>query len=109
MSSRVSIRCIFSQAHLPSANGKAEVSGKVFCDVLRRVTNEKEREDQSFVELIPMAVSLHDGMADPEAGFSPYRLVFGRDRPGFRIHGFIGLECAEANGWCERAVALEGG
>jgi len=68
-----------------NANGWAEGDGKFFCDVLKRVANEKEREGQSWLELLKMAVRLHHNMANPETGFSLYQLVFGRDRPGVGV------------------------
>lgn len=58
------------------------MTGRVLCDVLRRFTNGEEMERQSWVELIIFDVRLYHDVADPESGFSPYQLFFGRDRSG---------------------------
>jgi len=73
MCSRLGIRCTLYQAHRPNANGRAEVAGKVICDVLREVTNEKEREGQSWVEIPSLAIRLHHDVAYLETVFRPYQ------------------------------------
>ena len=90
------IRVAFSQAHRPQANGRAESAGRVVRDVIRRLFAEEKR---SWLVLLPMAVRIRHDTIDPELGFSPYQLVFGRDRPGVGIPWAVVRENEEAEDW----------
>ena len=59
-------------------------------------------EARSWVLLLPLAIRIRHDTIDPELGFSPYQLVFGRDRPGFGLPWALPRENLEARGWFER-------
>ena len=68
---------LFSQAHRPQANGRAEVAGRVLQDVLRKILLDHEI---NWVEALPRALRILHDTPDPVSGLSPYEIVFGRER-----------------------------
>ena len=76
MCRRLGIRQAFSQAHRPQANGRAEVAGRQLIMVLRKLHAEKA---VNWVEALPHALRLLHDVSGP-SGFTPYQIVFGRDR-----------------------------
>ncbi|EPS66700.1 hypothetical protein M569_08075, partial [Genlisea aurea] len=75
---RLGVRQAFSQAYRPQANGRAEVAGRTLLTVLRKLEADHEI---NWVEALPRALRLRHDLPDPETGWSPYQLVFGRERP----------------------------
>ena len=59
-------RVVFSQAHRPQANGRAESAGKVIRDIMRKLFLEEAR---SWVLLLPLAIRIRHDTIDPELGF----------------------------------------
>ena len=60
-------RVVFSQAHRPQANGRAESAGKVIRDIMRKLFLEEAR---SWVLLLPLAIRIRHDTIDPELGIS---------------------------------------
>jgi hypothetical protein len=79
MCNRLGIRLAFSQAYRPQANGKAEVSGRVIKDMLRKLHIENKL-GINWVEALPRVLRIQHDTIDPITGLSPYQIVFGRDR-----------------------------
>ena len=75
---RLGIRQAFAQAYRPQANGRAEVAGKSLITTLRKLQADHEI---NWVESLPRVLRLRHDLPDPHTGFSPYNLVFGRERP----------------------------
>ena len=98
------IRTVFAQAHRPQANGRAEVAGKVLKDLLRKLSMEQKRP---WPELVPIALRIRHDLVDPEVGFSPYQLVFGRERAGSGPAWFVEHESPEAQKWLEKRREVE--
>ena len=75
---RLGVRQAFSQAYRPQANGRAEVAGRTLITTLRKLHTDNEI---NWVESLPRALRLRHDLPDPETGFTPYQLLFGRERP----------------------------
>ena len=58
-----------------------------------------QEEARSWVFLLPLAIRMRHDTIDPELGFSPYQLVFGRDRPGMGLPWGMACENLEAKAW----------
>jgi len=71
------IRGVYSQAYHHQANGRAEVQGRIFKDLLRKVSD--QIGDATWVELLPIALRQFLDARGP-AGLSPYEIVTGRSR-----------------------------
>jgi hypothetical protein len=93
MCRRLGIRQVFSQAHRPQANGRAEVAGRVLIAALRKLEAERAI---NWVESLPHSLRLIHDTSGP-SGYSPYQIVFGRDRNMGGIP-YEGSECAEEAG-----------
>jgi len=92
MCGRLGIRQAFSQAYHPQANGRAEVAGRQLKDVLRKLHAE---DGINWVEALPRALRyIHDRVG--EGGLSPYKILFGRDRPLAGLPYTPERECLEA-------------
>ena len=76
MCKRLGIRQAFSQAHRPQSNGRAEMAGKQLITILRKLNAEQKI---NWVEALPQALRLHHDNPGP-TGWSPYEIVFGRER-----------------------------
>ena len=68
-------------------------------DILRKLFLEEAR---NLVLLLPMAIRMRHDTIDPELGFPPYQLVFGRDRPGFGLPWDVPRENLEDRAWFEK-------
>ena len=67
----------YSQAYHHQGNGRAEVAGKHVLDRLRLCNQDT---GENWVSLLPHVIdTIHDTVG--EGGYSPYQIVFGRDRP----------------------------
>ena len=103
MCSRLVIRLAYSQAYRPQANGRAEVAGKTLIAILRKYAVELK---QNWVEMLPRILkAYHD--TPGESGFSPFQIVFGRERfvagPPFPCD----RECEDTQQFCDRVEELE--
>ena len=78
MCARLGVRQAFSQAHRPQANGRAETAGKTVRGILRKLHTEFSL---NWVEALPRVLRIHHDLPTVTHGFSPYELVFGRERP----------------------------
>ena len=76
MCQRLGVRQVFSQAHRPQANGRAEVAGKHLIMTLRKLNAEKAI---NWMEALPHTLRLIHDTSGP-SGLSPYQIVFGRER-----------------------------
>ena len=77
MCALLGIRMSYSQAYHHQANGRAEVAGKHVIERLRLCNQET---GENWVTLLPHVLDcIHDTVG--EGGYSPYQIVFGRDRP----------------------------
>lgn len=94
MCGRLGIRCAFSQAHRPQANGRAEVAGRVLQDVLRKLLIDS---DINWVEALPRALRILHDTPEPISGLSPYEIVFGRERALAGLPWSSARECPEAH------------
>ena len=73
---RLGIRQAWSQAYRPQANGRAEVAGKTLMGFMRRLWVEL---GINWVEALPRVLrAYHDTRG--ESGYSPFQIVFGRER-----------------------------
>jgi hypothetical protein len=103
MSARLGLHETFSQAYHPQANGRAEVAGKQFKDLLRKLHAEDEI---NWVEAIPRALRLiHDRVG--EAGLSPYQILMGRERPLAGLPYTSNRECPEAHEYFDHIQEID--
>ena len=103
MCSRLGIRLAYSQAYRPQANGRAEVAGKTLIAILRKYAVELK---QNWVEMLPRIFkAYHDTPGESE--FSPFQIVFVRERfvagPPFPCD----RECEDTQQFCDRVEELE--
>jgi hypothetical protein len=76
MCAKLGIRQVFSPAYHHQANGRAEMAGQQLLERLRKLNS---REKINLVEALPMVVDrYHD--TPGESGYSPYQIMFGRER-----------------------------
>ena len=95
---RLGVRQAWSQAYRPQANGRAEVAGKTLINLMRRMWVESQI---NWVEALPRVLrAYHD--TPGESGFSPFQVVFGRDRfvPGIPFP--LERECLGASEFMDR-------
>jgi len=100
--SMLGIRRAYSHAYRHQGNGKAERTGKELKDWLGRATDSGKR---NWMEVLPSVQRLyHD--TPGISGYSPYRLVFGRDRhlAGIPFSGSHGVDAEE---WFENMRRVE--
>ena len=77
MAALLGIRMAYSQAYHHQANGRAEVAGRHVIDRLRLCNQET---GEKWVDLLPHVLDvIHDTVG--EGGYTPYQIVFGRERP----------------------------
>jgi len=76
MCSRLGVQQTFSPPHRPRANGRAERAGQTLMSILQKLNLEK---GINWVEALPRALKVHHDMVG-EGGYSPYHIMFGRDR-----------------------------
>jgi len=77
MCGRLGIQGVYSQAYHHQANGRAEVQGRIFKDLLKKLGDTSK--NGNWVELLPMVLRQYLDMPGP-TGLSPYEIVFGRTR-----------------------------
>ena len=73
---RLGIRTAFSQAHKPQSNGRAKVAGKQFYGILCKLHTDMH---VNWVEALPRVLRIHNDSPN-DTGYSPYQILFGRDR-----------------------------
>ena len=95
---RLGVRCAFSQAHRPQANGRAEVCGRIILGALRKLHTDGRL---NWVEALPRALRIHHDTVD-ETGVSPYVAVFGRERNLAGAPYQPPRECPTATEFCRR-------
>jgi transposase InsO family protein len=98
MCARLGIRQAFSQAHRPQANGRAETAGKTIRGVLRKLHTEFSL---NWAEALPRVLRIHHDLPNPDHGFSPYELVFGRERSVAGIPSRLSRRCPGAEEFFE--------
>ena len=77
MCSLLGVQINYSQAYHHQGNGRAEVAGKHVIDKLRLCNQDI---GESWVALLPHVLDcIHDTVG--VGGYSPYQIVFGRERP----------------------------
>ena len=100
---RLGIRCAYTQVYRPQSNGRAEVAGQHLLRLLNKLHAAKE---VNWVEALPRALHIyHDRIG--ECGFSPYQLLFGRERPMAGLPHTPQRLCVDAVAFHERMVALD--
>ena len=101
---KLGVRLAYSQAHRPQSNGRAEVAGQCLVKLLNKLHIEK---DLDWVESLPRALRIyHDRVG--ETGFSPYQLMFGRDRAHGSLPYAMPKEHEGAQEFLERMQARDG-
>ena len=77
MCALMGIRQAYSQAYHHQANGRVERAGQQVMEILRKLYAE---EKVNWVEALPRVLDrIHDMKG--ESGYSPYEILFGRERP----------------------------
>jgi len=77
MCENLGIKLSFSKAYHHQANGRAEVAGQQIKERMRKLMTQ---DHVNWVEVLPCVLDrLHDVVG--ESGFSPYEILFGRQRP----------------------------
>ena len=104
MCGRLGVRCAFSQAHRPQANGRAEVAGRVLQDVLRKLLLD---QDINWVEALPRALRILHDTPESVSGLSPYEIVFGRERAMAGLPWSPARECPEAREFFDRMQLID--
>ena len=103
MCARLGIRHAYSQAYRPQANGRAEVAGKTFISILRKLHTDKTI---NWVEALPRVVRIyHDNPG--ESGVSPFKILFGRDRNLAGVPYETPRECEGAQNFFNRMDELD--
>ena len=104
MCSRLGVRQAFSQAHRHQANGRAEVAGKVLQELLRKMHQDGR---VNWVEALPRALRIYHDTNDPVLGMSPYKALFGRDRPLGGLPWVPEKQCREAQEFFDSMEKLD--
>ena len=103
MCARSGIRQAYSQAYRPQANGRAEVAGKTLIGLLRKMHTD---EGLNWVEALPRVLRVyHDSPA--ECGYTPFQMVFGRDRNLAGVPYEQLRECEGATEFFDRVEKME--
>ena len=74
-----------SPVYRKKSNGRAERAVQVVVDSLRKLLQQAGR-NRKWTDLLPLALWCANDMPGAVSGFSPHRLVFGRDPIGFGDH-----------------------
>ena len=94
---RMGAQVAYSHVYHHQANGRAEVAGQVLIRKLRMINQDT---GDNWVELLPYVIDrIHD--TPGETGYSPYQLVFGRERPMQGLPLPLPKEAYEARDFCE--------
>ena len=100
---RLGIRTAFSQAHKPQSNGRAEVAGKQFYGILRKLHTDMH---VNWVEALPRVLRIHNDSPNC-TGYSPYQFIFGRERNEAGIPYEPPTECEGAKQFFARMQKLD--
>ena len=76
MCAKLGIRQAFSQAYHHQANGRAEMAGQQIMEKLRKMN---ANEAINWVEALPLVLDRYHDVPG-ESGYSPYQILFGRER-----------------------------
>ena len=80
MCAHLGIRVAYGHAYHHQANGRAERAGLQIFDRLKKLKVDKKSDKVTWVELLPQLLDrLHD--TPGISGYSPYEILFGRERP----------------------------
>ncbi len=100
------VRRAYSQPYHHRANGKAESAGHQLREKLKRLIADVQEPLVSWVDLLPKALRfIHD--TPGESGFSPYEIVFGRQRSLGGIPYRPLLKAVDAQDWFARQKQLD--
>jgi len=97
------IRHAFSQAYHHSANGRAEMAGQQIMEKLRKLNAE---EQINWVEALPNVLDRYHDVPG-ESGYSPYQILFGRDRPIGNLPFKPPRECEDAIAFFQRMEYID--
>ena len=101
--SLLGIRQAYSQAYHHQANGRVERAGQQILEVLRKMYAEQKT---NWVEALPQVVDrIHD--VKGESGFSPYQILFGRERPLAGIPYTPARECEDSAAFFRRMSEID--
>ena len=103
MCARLGIRSAYTQVYRPQSNGRAEVAGQH----LLRVLNKLHASHQvNWVEALPRVLHIyHDRVGT--CGYSPYQLLFGRERPLAGLPYTPLRQCEGADDFLQRMAGLD--
>jgi hypothetical protein len=88
----------FSQSYHHQANGRTEVASQQIKERFRKLM---VQDHVNWVEALPMVIDrLHDVVG--ESGFSPYEILFGRQRPIGNLPYPCELNCEDAQSFFRR-------
>ena len=97
------VRCSYSHAYNHRANGRAERAGQQIFERLRR---SRFGPGVTWVDVLPQILDrLHD--TPGEAGFSPYQILFGRERPLAGLPYQPPVVCEDAKVFFERQKIVD--
>ena len=103
MCALMGIRQAYSQAYHHQANGRVERAGQQVMEVLRKLY---VQEKVNWVEALPRVLDrIHD--THGESGYSPYEILFGRERPLGGCPYSPPKECEDAHVFFERMRVLD--
>lgn len=100
---RLGIRTAYSQAHKPQSNGRAEVAGKQFYNILRKLHTEMH---VNWVEALPRVLRIHNDTPN-DTGMTPYQILFGRDRNEAGIPYAAPNEAEDAKSFFKRMQKID--
>ena len=97
------IRLAFSQAYHHQANGRVERAGQQIMEVLRKLQADSKI---NWVEALPQVLDrIHD--VKGESGYSPYEILFGRQRPLAGVPYTPPKECEDAQEFFSRMKKID--
>ena len=100
---RLGIRQAYSQAYHHQANGRAESAGQHLMEKMRKIFVEGRI---NWVEALPIVIDrIHDTIG--ESGYSPYEIVFGRQRPLANLPYEPVHECEDAISFFNRQERID--
>ena len=93
MCALLGIRQAYSQAYHHASNGRAEIAGQQVMEILRKLHVQVKI---FWVEALPQVLDkIHDVRG--ETGYTPYEIVFGRQRPLAQVPASSPHECQDAS------------
>ena len=103
MCARLGIRQAFSQAYHHQANGRAEMSGQLLLERLRKLNTARPI---NWVEALPQVLDrYHD--TPGVSGLSPYQIMFGRERSIGQRPYTVATECEDAQDFFKRMETID--